>query len=108
MVMMTEETTADEKTTVAIPEHLNGAVAWLLSIDPRAHTHITDDIETRERWIGDYGAKAVYPLGIINEDRKPVGWRYRLKGLSAWHYYDNEVFDLPSPEAYERDAVFLR
>lgn len=105
---MTEDTAAVEISTNAIPEHLSGAVAWLLSIDPRAHTHITDDSDTRDRWIGDYGANAVFPLGVMDQKRRPIGWRYRLKGLSAWHYYDSEVFDLPSPEAYERDAVFLR
>lgn len=84
-----------------------GSVAWMLYKHPKAGAHITDDPETRDRWIGDYGASSVFALFVGKEDEKPFAWRHRLKGNVVWHFYEGETFDLAEPEAYEYAPLYL-
>lgn len=84
-----------------------GTVAWMLYKHPKAGAHITDDPETRDRWVGDYGASSVFALFVGKEDEKPFAWRYRLKGNSLWHFYEGETFDLAKPDAYEFAPLYL-
>jgi hypothetical protein len=84
-----------------------GTVAWMLYKHSKAGAHITDDPETRDRWIGDYGASSVFALFVGKEGEKPFAWRHRLKGNSMWHFYEGETFDLVEPEAYEFAPLYL-
>lgn len=84
-----------------------GTLAWLLAKHPLAGAHISMERETRDRWVADYGACSVHPLGILPADRKPFAWRYRLKGNMTWHFYEGATFDLAEPEAYEYAPLFL-
>lgn len=80
--------------------------AWMLFVHPDAGTHVTTDVDIRDRWLDQYGEGKVFRLSVGAPTRKPSVWRYRLKGNVAWHYYEGEAFDLPEPEAYEFHALY--
>jgi hypothetical protein len=84
-----------------------GTVAWMLYKNPNAGVHLTDDAETRDRWIGDYGAASVFPLLVGKEDEKPFAWRHRRKGLRTWYFHIGETFVPPVPEDHEYAPLYL-
>jgi hypothetical protein len=86
---------------------IRDAMAWALTVHTDAPVHVTNEIDTRDRWIEQYGASKVIRLGPIGGGGKPFAWRYRLKGNTLWHFYENEDFDLPDPGAYEFAPLFL-
>ncbi len=86
---------------------LAGTVAWMLYKDPNAGIHLTDDKETRDRWIGDYGASSVFPLLVGKADEKPFAWRHRREGLRTWYFQIGETFIPPSSDAYEYAPLYL-
>jgi predicted RNA-binding Zn-ribbon protein involved in translation (DUF1610 family) len=81
-------------------------VAWLLCIDPEASKHVSNDPETRDRWIEQYGPSKVFSLGVIGSVSEPVAWRYCVKGCDEWYYHEGNVFDVPEPDSYEYEALY--
>ena len=95
------------QTIEAGPQVFAGAVAWMLYKHPNAGVHLTQDAETRDRWISDYGASSVFPLLVGKEDEKPFAWRYRAKNLRTWYFHIGETFVPPGAGEYEYAPLYL-